>query len=317
MITIKSPLRISLFGGSTDYESFYKENGSFLIGTTIDKYCYQSIRKRPSILEKESVIVYSKMEFVKDLSQIHNPLIKETLNYKNVHDHIEFFSFSDVPSRTGLGGSSSYCVGMLYLINKLYNISTDKVKLVKDAIEIERHILNESGGIQDQIWPAFGGFNSIEIKPNGNFSVKPLPITEDFRNELENSIILIYTNEQRKQEEIAKSHENKYKKRILDISKSAYEYFLKEDIKSIGELMYESWNEKRNLSTLISNNKVDDIISTSIRYGAFGAKLLGSGGCGFVLAICDKQIKSKLTEIFKDAVLNIKFDRNGVSQIYP
>lgn len=316
MIIVKTPLRISLFGGSTDYESFYKENGSFLIGTTIDKYSYLSMRFRPKILSKETLVVYSKMTYAKVLDDIQNPLIRETLRYGNVKDFVELFSFADIPSRTGLGGSSSYCVGLLYLINQLYGHLEDKKKLVKDAIKIEREILKESGGIQDSIWPVYGGLNSIEIHRTGEFSVKPLPITEDFRQELENSMVLIYTNEQRSQEEIAKSHNYKDKIQILSLAREAYDCFVEEDIESIGELLYEAWKQKRALSPLISNLKVDTTISTVMDCEAYGAKLLGSGGCGFVLAICNPTAKAKLLEVFGDDVLPFKFESTGVSRIH-
>ena len=317
MIIVKSPFRISFFGGSTDYESFYKNNGSFIIGTTIDKYVYLSIRKRPNIFSNESSIIYSKLQLVKTFDEIQNPLIRESLKYKNINFPIELTSFSDIPSRTGLGGSSSFCVGLLYIINKLLEIKQNKSDLAKDAIHIERRILNESGGIQDQIWPTYGGLNSIEINQDGIFFVKPMPVTDDFRKELEKSILLIYTNDQRQQNEIAQSHEDKDKLRILEISKESYKYFLTEDIENIGKLLFESWKEKMKISSLISNNKINNIGKIIMENGAYGIKLLGAGGCGFIMAICNPNVKNKLTELFKDSILDINFETGGVSEIYP
>lgn len=317
MIIAKTPLRISLFGGSTDYESFYKEHGSFLIGTTIDKYSYLSMRFRPRILSNEHLIVYSKMDYSKDFEGIQNPLIRETLRYGGVKDFIELFSFADIPSRTGLGGSSSYCVGLLYLIDQLYGRTSDKKKLVNDAITVERKILKETGGIQDQIWPAYGGLNSIEINTAGKYSVKPMPVSEDFRKELEDSMVLIYTNEQRNQNEIAEAHENKDKKQILQLSRQAYTAFVQEDIKTIGQLLHSSWKEKRAIDPrLISSQKVDDAIAQIMLNGAYGAKLLGTGGCGFILAICNSHAKERLSSIYGDFVLPFKFESDGVRRIY-
>lgn len=318
MITIKSPFRISFFGGSTDYKDFYEQHGSFVIGTTIDKNVYITMRKRPVILSSESVITYSKLQHVKTFDEIDNPLIKSILKYTNVSIPIELNSFSDIPSRTGLGGSSSFSVGLLYLINKLLNkdATYSKKDLVKDAIKIERFILNESGGIQDQIWPVYGGFNTIEITKEGKFFVKPLSITEEFKTELQSSILLIYTNYQRNQDDISKSHENKNKLSILDIAKQAHSNFLQEDIKSIGELLYQSWIEKRNISSLISTQKIDDTIKTVMSMGAYGAKLLGSGGCGFILVICNPIVKQKITELFKNDILDVKFTNDGVKEIF-
>lgn len=316
MVIVKSPFRISLFGGSTDYKDFYEKNGSFLIGTTINKYVYLCMRKRPSILSHESVITYSKLQHVKNWNEIENPLIKAVLNYRTISDSIEFISFSDIPSRTGLGGSSSFCVGMLHLIDKVFeNTEISKKELASEAIHVERVLLNEPGGIQDQIWPAYGGFNSIEISKEGVFSIKPMPATPEFKEELERSLLLIYTNDQREQNSIAKSHENKDRSSILDISKEAYSCFLKEDTNQIGKLLYQSWIEKRGISNLISTTKVDNIIKTVMDMGACGAKLLGSGGCGFVLVVCDPFTRHKIKDVFKDSIMEFSFESRGVKEL--
>jgi D-glycero-alpha-D-manno-heptose-7-phosphate kinase len=316
MIIVKSPLRISFFGGSTDYESFYRERGSFLIGTTIDKHVYLSLRYRAKMLSNESIITYSRSDIVKSWDEIKNPLIKEILKFKNLQRSIDFNSFSDIPSRTGLGGSSSFCVGLLYLLNCLMEVPQTKKNLIKDAIFIERHILGEAGGIQDQIWPVYGGLNTIEINTNGCFKVKPLGITEEFKEELQNSMLLIYSNHQREHETVAQSHENKNKSSILDISKKAHEYFIKEDIKSIGNLLYKSWLEKRNLSDLITTSKIDNIINQVMSMGAYGAKLLGSGGCGFILVMCNSIVKKNIEKIFENNIMPFKFESSGVSKIF-
>jgi len=315
MITVRTPFRLSFFGGSTDYESFYREHGSFLIGTTIDKYAYLTLRERPNTLSKEHLVMYSKMEHAPSIDDISNPLIRETFRFMKLNKHVEFFSLADTPSRTGLGGSSSYCVGLLYLLHKFQNRAIGKRNLAKDAIQIERKILKEAGGIQDQIWPAYGGFSSIEIDRGGDFKVKPLPVSDDFLSELEESIVLIYTNEQRTQEEIAKSHEGADKKRILDLSKEAYGAFVNEDIRYVGELLFESWKMKRDISPLISTPKVDETIETVMGCGAYGAKLLGTGGCGFVMAICNDVVKETIEDIYRDSVLPVRFDKEGVTQI--
>jgi D-glycero-alpha-D-manno-heptose-7-phosphate kinase len=275
------------------------------------------MRKRPKILTPESIITYSKLQTVNSWDEIENPLIREVLKYRQIQEPIEFTSFSDIPSRVGLGGSSSFCVGMLYLIDKVMKnrLTTDK-QLALDAITIEREILKEAGGIQDQIWPSYGGLNTIEIKTNGDFLVKPLPVTTEFKKELQQSLVLIYTNHQRNQNNVAKSHENKNKKEILDISKQAYTYFLNEDIKNIGTLLYQSWLEKRNISDLISTEKVDEIIDTVMNMGAYGAKLLGSGGCGFVLSISDPTIAIKIKEHYKNSIMSFEFEDQGVTEVF-
>lgn len=317
MIIVKSPFRISLFGGSTDYKDFYEKHGSFIIGTTIDKNVYFSMRIRPSILTPESVITYSQLQHVSNWNEIHNPLIREILNFRKIEVPVEMFSFSDVPSRTGLGGSSAFCVGLLYAINKVFNHTPiTKQQLISDAIYIERTLLNDPGGIQDHIWPVYGGLNTIEINNTGRYSVKPLAVTPEFKKELQDSMVLIYTNDQREQDSIAKSHENKDKTSILQIAKTAHEYFLKEDIKQIGKLLYISWEEKMKISPLVSTTKINDIVSTVMRLGAYGVKLLGAGGCGFILVMCDPLVKKQIVEKFQKTILEFQFEKDGVSVIY-
>ena len=180
MIIVKAPFRVSLFGGSTDYKGFYEQHGSFIIGTTINKYCYISMRYRPKILSKQYLCTYSKYELVNSVDDLKNPLIRETLRYHNIDKPIEMSSTSDIPSRTGLGGSSSYCVALSYLVKKIKEENINSKDIINAAIKIEREILKESGGIQDQIWPFAKGFSYIEIQKNGTYNVKPLPITEEF-----------------------------------------------------------------------------------------------------------------------------------------
>jgi len=312
MILVKSPFRVSLFGGSTDYEEFYREHGSFIIGCSIDKYAYLSIREKPQILSNESTISYSKFERVKKLADIENSLIRETFKYFNIDKAVEFISFSDIPSRTGLGGSSSYCVGMSYLIRKFLNLKISKREIANDAIKIEREILKESGGIQDQIWAAYGGLSTISIDKSGVFSAKPLPVTEEFQN----SMVLIYSNEQRESDNIAKSHEKQDKREILRLSNLAYHSLLSENVKEVGELLYQSWLEKSKISKHIATESVDNIISQSMSLGAYGAKLLGAGGGGFVLVVCDPNTKKKIQETFHKNILDFRFDNSGVSTIF-
>lgn len=318
MIIAKAPFRISFFGGSTDYEEFYKEHGSFLIGTTIDKYVYMSLRKRPLILPRQSVITYSQLQHVKTWDEINNPLIREILKHCKINIPIEFNSYSDIPSRTGLGGSSSFAVGMLYLIKKVFepHQQLGPRELAQTAIFIERTLLKEAGGIQDQIWPAYGGLSTIEIPPDGKFLVKPLAVSHDFKQELQKSMLLIYTNDQRDQDEIARSHEKKDKKAILQIAKEAHTLFLKEDIKGIGKLLKDAWEEKQRISPLITNPKINQIIGEIRGMGAYGWKLLGAGGCGFVLSIADPIHNEMLRDRFQDSILEFNFEDRGVSVIY-
>ncbi len=314
---VRSPFRISLFGGSTDYKSFYENYGSFIIGTPIDKYCHLSMRYRPEIFDKKFLCMYSKYELVDSINELENPLIRETLRYFNIDKPIELTSFSDIPSKTGLGGSSAYCVALAYLVQLINNNSIVKNDLIKSCIKIEREILNESGGIQDQIWPFVKGLSTIEINKNGDFFIKPMPITEEFELHLNDSMTLIYTNEKRITD-VASSYEGNVdnKKNILEIAKQAYNSFIKEDIYDIGKLLYNSWLDKKEISKEITNKAIDNIIEDVISMGAYGAKLLGSGSSGFVLVISDSKVKNKIYDKYNKSIIDFKISKTGIKKIY-
>ena len=316
MIISKAPLRISLFGGSTDYKEFYEEHESLCIGTTIDKHYFSAIRYRPSIITEGTLLSYSKQELVKNINDIEHPLIREALRYFEVTDPIELKVFSDIPSRTGLGGSSSFCVSLIHSIFTLQGRQIDKKDIAEGAIKLEREILGDAGGVQDQIWAAYGGLNSIEIKKNGDFFVRPLPVSPEFKNELESSMLLIYTGEQRVTDDIAKSHQNKDKKTILDIARAAYKAFERENIDDIGSLLLSSWREKSKISNLISTPAVKEMAEAIEATGCIGLKLLGAGGCGFLMVICNPFQKTLLKEKFGSKVMPFKFDDEGVRSIY-
>lgn len=311
MIITRAPFRISLFGGSTDYESFYKEYGATIIGSTIDKYTYTSFRLRPSIVSDHSVIAYSKLETPSQIKDITHPLIRETLKYCNIKESVDLHFFADIPSRTGLGGSSSFCVSLL----KSLKPHLSKKDISKSAIEIERHILNESGGIQDQIWAAHGGLNIIEIKTDGTFYVKPLSISAEFINYLSKRMVLVYTKNQRTNSDIPKSHENKNKIDLLSIARESLYSFKKEDVPALGNLLLESWKIKKSFSDLITNPQIEEISTILLDHNFYGFKLLGSGGSGFVLGMGSPNSIKKVKEIFKTQVLDFSFETEGVSNV--
>jgi D-glycero-alpha-D-manno-heptose-7-phosphate kinase len=317
MIISRAPFRISLFGGSTDYEDYYSKYGSLLVGTTIDKYFYSSFRYRPQLLADQSVISYSQIENVNDLEDIKHPLIRAIMDYYGIKRAIDLHLFADIPSRTGLGGSSAFCVSLLAIMNKIWNSQDiDKHVLAEDAIEIERNILKESGGIQDQIWASYGGFNSVHIDTHGDFKVKPIPISEEFKKEFNRSIVLVYTKEDNRTDLVAKSHENKYKHMLQYLAKEGYEALVKEDIKSAGQILLESWQEKQKISDLISTSKIDEIAEKMLKNGCYGVKLLGSGGSGFLLGIGHSDAIRKCRLDFTDRILDFKFENEGVSFVF-
>jgi D-glycero-alpha-D-manno-heptose-7-phosphate kinase len=291
MIITKTPYRISLFGGSTDYHSYYSLYESLLIGFTIDKYCYVACRKTPNILPYLSKITYSNSETVDDNAKIQHPAVRGCLEFLGINYGVEMLHMGDLPAQTGTGSSSSFVVGLLKAINYINKNSINKYDLANAAIYVERHLLGESGGIQDQIWAAYGGFNSIHIEKNGEFEVKPLPVSEKLKDQFLKRSFLLYTGKTRKSFEIAASHERRgaeeEKHKIKEIAHEAYNCFTGSDIDCIGALLHESWERKRKISDLVCPPDISAIYTDLQDLGMIGGKLLGSGGSGFIFGIAD------------------------------
>jgi len=314
MVITRSPCRISFFGGSSDYEDFYKNYGSFIISTTVDKYNYISARFRPKIISREYAI---SSQVIKDINDLANPLIRETIKkYNTSHRALDINLFSDIPSRTGLGGSSSCCCALIAALNNLNKQSFTKKQISQGAIHVERVLLNESGGIQDQIAASYGGFNTIEIFKNGDFNVKPLPITQEFKDYFLSCISLVYVKSERKGTIVADSHKNKDKTSILKYAQEAYEFFCKEDLASITSLIKHSWLEKKNISSQVSTQETDSLEKELYSLGAKAVKLLGAGGSGFLLSVSDPSTNNNIKKIFKNRVLDFKFDTEGTTCIF-
>ncbi len=313
MIISKTPFRVSLFGGSTDYESFYSKFGSLLIGFAIDKYCYISVKETPKIFDYLTKVCYSKIEIVDKNLEIQHNGVRGILQHLNLMNNgYEIYCASDLPAQTGIGSSSSFVVGLLKCLTNHWS----KKMLANGAIEVERIVLEESGGIQDQIWAAYGGINSISIKRNGDFSVIPLPMSDEFEQEFMSRCIMIYTGKTRKSFKIAASHDSTkiedQKLGIMDQAQEAYGLFFHEDIDGIGKCLHKSWEYKKQISNLICTEEVDNIYQSLQNDGMIGGKLLGAGGSGFIFGILREGIdKQGIKEKYKDRYIDINISKNG------
>jgi D-glycero-alpha-D-manno-heptose-7-phosphate kinase len=292
MIITRTPYRISLFGGSSDYPSYYQRYGSLLLGFAIDKYVYISLRKNYHLFNYNTRVTYSIIESVNENSSIQNPGVKGTLEYEKVEDPLTINIQGDLPARTGIGSSSSMVVGLLNCIDVYRHLPPNKRSLAQRAIAIEREVLKEPGGIQDQIWAAYGGVNTIEINQGGEFTVRPLPVSVEFLEKLRQRMVLCHTGFARNSFGIAASHDNTsnvgIKGQMKEVAKQAVVAFKIEDIDEIGRLLHKSWRLKRSVSGQISSEYIDTIYDRGIESGALGGKLLGSGGNGFMLFLLDK-----------------------------
>jgi D-glycero-alpha-D-manno-heptose-7-phosphate kinase len=324
MIIIKTPFRISFFGGGTDFPKYYNKNQGCVIGTTINKYCYISIRKLENIFNYKYRIVWSKNEIINKPSDSENPIVNASISEINPKKNLEIHFQADLPKNSGLGSSSAFCVGILNGLLKIKGVSLNKKKIAKLAIKIEQKILNEFCGVQDQIWSSYGGMNFITFKKQNKFTVRKLRITKTKKKNLEENLLLMFTEKQRYSKEIEKSKQKDIKNKFIFLDeikkltlKSKKILEGNENINKFGELLNQYWALKKKLSNKVSNNYLDKIYNKIIKSGAIGAKLLGSGGGGFFLIYCNKKkqkyLKKKLNK-FK--FVNFKFSNSGSEIIY-
>ncbi len=300
MIFSKTPYRISLFGGGTDFPEWFDNNESFVISTSIDKYANIGIRYLPPFFEKKNRIVWSKIELTDKIQNISHPSIKAILEYFSETKGVEIHHFGDLPARSGIGSSSSFTVGLLNLIFFLRKKKISNNQLSEIAINIESKILKEAGGWQDQIIVSHGGLNEIKFH-NNNFNISKIKIKENSKKKLDDSLVLFYTGSSRYSSDLQKIFKKKIKKLSFELNMinqlaiEAKKIILSEkNYDEIGNLLHESWMIKKTLTNKISNHKINELYNFGINSGAIGGKLLGAGDNGFILFYCKKNNQKKL-----------------------
>lgn len=323
MIISRTPFRISYFGGGTDLPDWYKNNRGKTISTTINKYCYISIRELPPYFNFNYRLRYFKKENVKKIHQIKHPSIRETLKYLKFKKKLELVHNADIPAKSGLGASSSFTVGLLNAIHNFNKTKLDKKKLALEAIKIEQKKIKEYVGSQDQTAAALGGFNIINYNKN-EIKIKSLKNNENLKI-LENSTALFFTGFQRNAQNIEKKKLknifkiSKYLDEILKLTDEAenHLYNSKNILSHYSELMLKYWWLKKKLSNNVSNKFIEKIYKEGINSGANAGKLLGAGGGGFIMYLVEPAKKKNLIKNMNKFIhLPIKFENTGTEIIY-
>lgn len=324
MIISRTPFRISFFGGGTDYPAWFEKHGGSVIATTIDKYCYISLRYLPPFFEHKFRIIYSKIENCSTIDEIAHPAVREVMRFLNIDRGVEIHHDGDLPARSGMGSSSSFTVGLLHALYALQGRMISKYQLAKESIYIEQECLKETVGSQDQISAAYGGFNCITFLPNNEFNVKPIILRKEIIDELNSHLMLFYTGIKRTASDVASSYVEDIEKkgRQLRIMKDLVDESMAilgkgDDIKSFGGLLHETWQLKRSLSDKVSNSYVDELYNEAMSAGAIGGKITGAGGGGFLLLFVppasQAQVKERLNKLVH---VPFKFDFSGSQIIF-
>lgn len=289
MIVVRAPLRISFVGGGTDLPDYYKKSPGKVISTAIDKYVYVVINRTPLI--NKVAARYSRSELVDHPEELQHTRIRAALLDMNISSGIEIATFASLPSRTGLGSSSSFSVALMKGLSAYLGKKLTKEEAAEEASRLEIKLLKEPIGKQDQYAASFGGFNILQFNQDDTVTVDPVLLDYKKRHALEDHILVFYTGMTRDASTVLtkqKANIEKKFKTLQSMADSVDEFslrLLKGDFKSLGKILHEGWLMKKSLTTAISNNYIDDIYESGLQAGAWGGKVLGAGGGGCILFI--------------------------------
>ena len=289
MIITKTPFRMSFFGGGTDLPDFFRDNGGAVLSTTFDKYCYVTVRHLPPFFDYSSEICYARTERVTRVADIEHPAVRNAMAMLDMHE-LRLTYEADLPSRSGLGTSSSFAVGMLNAFYALKGKYADKKRLADDAIKLERELCREAGGWQDQIAAAFGGLNRINFDADG-YTVDPVIISPERKSALEDSLMMFFTGFTRFSADVQATLRSSMRDKTAELREMLALVDVAENVlvdKSVplddfGRLLDETWKLKRGISSSVSTDSIDGIYASARKAGALGGKLLGAGGGGFLV----------------------------------
>jgi D-glycero-alpha-D-manno-heptose-7-phosphate kinase len=310
----KAPLRVSFFGGGSDIPTHFAKWGGATISTAIDKYVYVAVMYTPHDHIK---ISYSKQECVTDVEDIQNEIVRNALRFFGIKSNIEITSFADIPTiGNGLGGSSAFTCALIKTLSAYLGYEyVNPYLIAKTACHIEIDLCGWKIGMQDQFASAFGGMNYIEYTNelgNNRVDVKRLD-----SNSIENYMILIPT------------HIEHHAAKILDnINFEAKTFVIRElsnmakmqgtqrvNNNEYGRLLNSAWVLKKQMSDDISSEEIDSMYDRCLGAGAFGSKLLGAGGGGYMLALTDS--KSLIRKEFSDRTcLDVGISHEGARVVY-
>lgn len=288
MVIIRTPYRVSLFGGGLDFPQWYAEHGAHIVSFTIDRYCLLSARWLPPFHEHRSRIVWSKVETVRDHGRIEHPAVRACLQYLGIEAGVEIHHDGDLPARSGLGSSSAFTVGLLHALHALKGRQVSAGQLALEAIHVEQTMLSEAVGMQDQIAVAHGGVNRLSIAVDGTHLVEPLILERNAVGALQAHLMLFYTRQARSSSSVQAGHVAAIPSRtpdlqgIADLVQPGTDALLRCDMAELGRVLDAGWQLKR-AGSGVSSPQIDDAYQLARKWGAWGGKVLGAGGGGFML----------------------------------
>ena len=321
MIIVQTPLRISFFGGGTDFPSFFMEEGGCVLSSAIDKFIFLVVKER---FDTKLRVGYTRTEMVDDVDEIQHELIREALHTTGITSGVEITTMGDIPSEgSGLGSSSTVTVGALNAMYAYQGEIASAEKLAREACTIEIEKLKKPIGIQDQYIAAYGGFRFFEFLPDGEVKVEKVRISADARRALNDNFLLFFTGVSRSSSSILSEQKGNIQDRIYELREikqmahQARSYIEAENFDALGDLMHQSWELKKRLAGTISNGHINDLYDAARGAGAIGGKIAGAGGGGFLLLYVPYERQGKVRAVLNDLQeLPFRLEADGTKIIF-
>jgi D-glycero-alpha-D-manno-heptose-7-phosphate kinase len=308
-VLTRTPLRVSFAGGGTDLAVFYETDYGSVISTAIDKYIFVTVKRHGDVFNEAIRLNYSKSEQVQRIDEIENNIARECLKFLQVEPPLYISTVGDLPASTGLGGSSSFAVGLLNALHAYRGERVSAGQLAEEASYIEIEVLGEPIGKQDQYAAAFGGLNLLCFKPGGDVTVEPVRALNGTLRSLFDGMLMFWTGHQRDSSSVLteqKSNTLQKRESLLKMREQAKQLQQllsngKWDLRAFGQVLDEGWRCKRGLASTITTDQIDCWYQRALEAGAVGGKLCGAGGGGFLLFIVPperrQQVRNSLSEL--------------------
>ncbi len=290
MIVTQTPLRVSFLGGGTDFPGYFQHEEGWVLSCAIDKYIFVTIKER---YDDRIRLGYTKTELVDDIDELEHDLVRECLRKTGIRKRIEISTLGDIPSEgSGLGSSSTVTVGLLNAMYTYLGTPKEPETLAREACEIEINVLGKPIGIQDQYIAAYGGQRFIRFCRTGAVHVDHVAIDRDQSRKLNRNLMLFFTGVTRKADSVLKEqtqnipdrlHILREMKRLALEAKASVEAG---EFDELGRLLDEGWQLKRQMASGVSNHSIDDLYTRARNAGAYGGKITGAGGGGYLLLYC-------------------------------
>jgi len=300
MIIVQTPLRVSFFGGGTDFRSYFEAEGGSVLTTAIDKYIFVTVKGR---FDDYLRVGYTKTELVESVDDIHHDLVRESLRKTGITSGIEITTMGDIPTEgSGLGSSSTVTVGALHAMYTYRNELISAEHLAREACDIEINILGSPIGIQDQYIAAYGGLRFMDFQTNGEVVVQSVHLDRSIQRRFNDALLLFYTGVSRQANTVLSEQKANIRDRLSVLREmramahTARDVLCRGDIDGFGQLLHESWELKKQLASKISNGVLDDMYLAARKAGAIGGKITGAGGGGFLLLYCPYERQEHVRE---------------------